>query len=64
MTYDISNLDPTKSAMESSSSSCETCKCLTCESGYGSSKPCPKGNNCSICIGKNPRDTCDSYKKK
>lgn len=42
---------------------CETCMCLTCQSGKMFNKaPCPKGKNCSICKEKDPVNTCEHYK--
>lgn len=58
MTTDISELNKVNQIK-----SCETCKCLTCQSGkMFNSASCPKGNNCNVCNGKNPNEVCDKFK--
>lgn len=60
VTVDINEFNQKKSP---DIKTCETCKCLTCQSGKMFNKtPCIKGKNCSMCNGKSPVNDCASYK--
>ena len=57
MTEDIQKLDKVTDIKP-----CETCKCLTCKSGkMFNGTGCPKGNNCTVCNGSNPKTNCDKF---
>lgn len=61
MTVDINDYETKKA---SDIKTCETCKCLTCQSGKLciSNVSCPYGVNCSMCNGKKPLSECTYYK--
>ena len=60
MTYDISEYNEKKCP---DIKTCETCKCLTCESGNMFNKtPCKNGKNCGSCDKKTPVENCQYFK--
>ena len=60
MTVDINEFNEKKT---SDVKVCETCKCLTCRNGkMFNDGRCPKGVNCTMCNGKEPRQECEDFK--